>query len=277
MTDRGPGSILCPVCRKLISRDESRCPHCGARTGGEVGARLFSPRLFGDRLNVVMLIPAACIIFYLFALARDPGAILSPVGGLFGILSPSREALLVMGMTYRIEPHVAPWWTMFTAIYLHGSLLHIFFNILWIRQLGPVVAEAFGPGRYFVIFTVSGVGGFIASNLLSGAPTVGASGAVFGLLGALIVYGRRTGRGLMTQQLWQWAIALFILGFLMSQVNNYAHAGGFAVGLLAGRFMGVTGARTENRTTVIAALVCLALTAVAFASVAWRLLADLAR
>jgi len=277
MTDRGPGSILCPVCRKLISRDESRCPHCGARTGGEVGARLFSPRLFGDRLNVVMLIPAACIICYLFALARDPGAILNPAGGFLGLLSPSNEALLAMGMTYRLEPHVAPWRTAFTAIYLHGGLLHIFFNILWIRQLGPVVAESFGPARYFVIFTLSGVGGFVASNVFSGAPTVGASGAVFGLLGALIVYGRRTGRGLMTQQLWQWAIALFILGFLMSRVNNYAHAGGFVVGLLAGRFMGITGARTENRTTLIAALGCLVLTAYGFAHVVWGLLGDLTR
>lgn len=275
MTDRGPGSILCPVCRKLISRDESRCPHCGARTGGEVGARLFSPRLFGDRLNVVVLIPALCVICYLFSLARDPGAVLQPTGGFFNLLSPSGSALLMMGMTYRVDAGTAPWWTLFTAIYLHGGLLHIFFNILWIRQLGPAVADAFGPARYFVIFTLAGAGGFVASNLFSGAPTVGASGAVFGLLGALIVYGRRTGRGMLTQQLWQWAIALFVLGFLMARVNNYAHAGGFLVGLAAGRVMGVRGSVAEDRTTIIAALVCLALTAIGFIHVAWRLLGDL--
>jgi hypothetical protein len=80
---------------------------------------------------------------------------------------------------------------------------------------------------------------------------------------------------MLTQQLWQWAIALFVLGFLMARVNNYAHAGGFLVGLAAGRVMGVRGSVAEDRTTIIAALVCLALTAIGFIHVAWRLLGDL--
>jgi rhomboid protease GluP len=84
-------------------------------------------------------------------------------------------------------------WTLITAIYLHGSLLHIVFNLLWIRQLGPAVEELFGTSRLILIFTFSGVAGFIISNLVGIQFTIGASGSIFGLLGALIYYGRHCG------------------------------------------------------------------------------------
>ena len=126
------------------------------------------------------------------------------------------------------------WWTIFSAIYLHGSLLHIFFNLMWVRQLGPNVTEVYGPARSFIIFTVGGAAGFLASNLLSGAPTIGASGSIFGLLAALIVYGRRRRIAMLSAQLWQWAIIMFVMGFMMSGVNNWAHLGGFAGGWARG-------------------------------------------
>jgi rhomboid protease GluP len=125
------------------------------------------------------------------------------------------------------------WWTVFTAIYLHGGLLHIFFNVMWIRQLLPEVEEAYGLPRAYIIFTVSGVAGFLLSNLVLGSPTVGASGSVFGMLAAAIVHVRRQGGAwaqLMARQMWQWAILLFLMGFFMSGVNNLAHLGGFLGG-----------------------------------------------
>ena len=90
---------------------------------------------------------------------------------------------------------------------------HIFFNVMWIRNLGPAAVEAFGPARSFVLFNFAGAVGFLVSNMMSGATTIGASGAVFGLLAALIVYGRKRGSSVLTQQLWQWAIILGIFGF----------------------------------------------------------------
>jgi len=85
------------------------------------------------------------------------------------------------------------WWTIFTAIYLHGGLLHILFNVLWIRQLGPAVEEIYGPARLVIIFTVAGAAGFVASNMFNVWFTVGASGSIFGLLGAIIAYARKRG------------------------------------------------------------------------------------
>ena len=74
-----------------------------------------------------------------------------------------------------------------------GASSHILFNALWIRQLGPAVEEFYGRPRTFLVFTASGVAGFALSNALGIAFTVGASGAVFGLLGAMVHFGRSRG------------------------------------------------------------------------------------
>ena len=177
-----PTSMICPGCGTLINTDEKRCPHCGAYNPNLWGLGPALNRLFGGRIDVLTLIPTACIALYAVSLLLDLGAALSMGGGLFGMLSPGNIPLLVLGMTHG----EAPWWTVLTATYLHGSLLHILFNVLWIRQLGPDVGHFFGPARYFIIYTVAGAVGFILSNLLLGAPTVGASGAILDFLPPLL-------------------------------------------------------------------------------------------
>ena len=127
--------------------------------------------------------------------------------------------------------------------------MHILFNILWIRQLAPEVGELYGPGRMVIIYTVAGVAGFALSStagnyfygmpaILRGAPlTVGASASIFGLLGALVYYGRRTGSNVVHSQALYWAVMLFVFGLVMSGVDNYAHAGGFAGGWVTARLL----------------------------------------
>src|SRR5207244_11845013 len=158
------------------------------------------------------------------------------------------------------------------AIYLHGSVLHILFNLLWIRQLGPAVEELYGPARLVVICTGSGALGFVASNL-GGVPfTIGASGAIFGLLGAMVAYGRKRGGvfgGLILRQYGQWALLLFIMGFFMSGVNNFAHAGGFIGGLAAGLVLSFEDQRGESGFDRLLATACILLTVVGFALSLW--------
>ena len=256
-------SMICPGCGYLINTDEKRCPHCGAYQPNLWGLGPALNRLFGGRIDVLALIPTACIALYAISLLLDLKAALSMSGGLFGMLSPGQRPLVVLGMTYRD----APWWSVLTATYLHGSLLHILFNVMWIRQLGPDVGHLFGPARYFIIYTVAGAVGFILSNLVSGYPTVGASGAIFGLFAALIVYGRNQKThvsALMTRQIWQWAILLFVMGFLMSGVNNWAHLGGFIGGWLAAQALISKAQYREGRLTILIALLCLTLTLLGF-------------
>ena len=110
--------------------------------------------------------------------------------------------------------------------------------------------------------------GFVLSNIVSGAPTIGASGAIFGLLAALIVYGRNhqgSVAAMMTRQVWQWAIFMFIFGFMMSGVNNIAHLGGFIGGWVASQVLVSRADYQETRTVTLFSLGLLILTGGAFA------------
>ena len=258
-------AMLCPSCRKLISDDEPRCPYCGAVRPGLWGFGPKLQRLFGQHLLLVPIISMGCIVLYVVSLLIDARAILTPSGGLFGFLSPSSRALLLLGMTGGPAFQLGHWWTLLTAIYLHGSLLHIFFNVMWIRQLGTFTEEALGPARFFVLFSVAGAGGFLLSNLFGHAPSIGASGSIFGLLGAMIAFRRRRGstRDVLTQQFVTWAVVLFAFGLFMPGIDNWAHLGGFATGYIMGqRLHGQE--RPEGRGIQLLALALLVLTASGF-------------
>ena len=225
------GAIMCPGCRRIIDVGEPRCPYCGRQRPGLWG---FGPALgrIAGALDPTSILAAACVLLYVVALLVDlPGA-LAP-RGLLGLLAPSERALALLGMTGGSAWARGHWWTLLSAIYLHGGILHIVFNVMWIRNLGPAIADIYGPARAVLLFHAAGAAGFLLSNLASGSPTIGASGAIFGLLAALVVHGHRAGRSVMTAQVLGWAGTLFLFGFLMPGVNNLAHGGGFAGGQFA--------------------------------------------
>jgi rhomboid protease GluP len=262
MMRKTSGSMICPECGKLIGVGETKCPFCGAWRPGLYGWTPALQRLFGLKLDLVSLIVTCCITLYVTSLVLQPEALLE-VGGLFSFLSPGQRALYQLGMTGGIAWQQGWWWTLLSAIYLHGSVLHIFFNVMWIRSLGPMVTDAYGPARAFVLFSLAGVAGFLLSNSLSRNPSIGASGAIFGLLAAMIVYGRKRGGTAMTMQFWQWAIIMFAMGFVMSGVNNWAHAGGFAGGWVTAEAMQFSEKR-ESRAVQLLALALIGLTVAGF-------------
>ena len=94
-------------------------------------------------------------------------------------------------------------------------------------------------------------------------PTIGASGSIFGLLAALIVFGRKGGHSALSAQLWQWAVLMFVMGFVMQGVNNWAHLGGFAGGWLTSMVMRFDDEKRETPLVQLLALALLALTAYA--------------
>lgn len=225
-------AILCPRCRKLISSEAPACPFCGLRRAGWLGtgARLLGLTAGVDLFRAIVYV---CGGLYVLALAADMSEVLRP-RGLMQVLAPSARALLWFGATGTVPvARLEHWWTLLTAIYLHGGLLHILFNMLWVRQLGPVVQDAFGPYRAFAIFTVAGVCGFALSVRMEHALTLGASGSIFGLLAAAIAHFRRTGGHLLSRQLLQYGAIMFVFGLVLPGVDNWAHAGGFAGGWAA--------------------------------------------
>ena len=255
------GSLVCSHCGKLVGINEPTCPFCGAWRPGLYGWAPGLQRLVGHSLDLFSLIVATCVTLYAIALLLQPEAI-TQLRGMLSILSPGGRALYQLGMTGGLAWQLGWWWTLFTAIYLHGSLLHIVFNVMWIRNLGPSVTEVFGPARAFVLFNLGGAFGFLVSNVMNGTPTIGASGSIFGLLGALIVYGRRRGSSMMSQQLWQWAIVLFVFGFLMPGINNWAHAGGFAGGWGCAYLMGFIDEQRESTAMALLAFAFIGVTVI---------------
>jgi rhomboid protease GluP len=247
------GAIVCPGCGKLIDVSEPRCPNCGRVRPGMFGFGPALGSLFGS-LSPTSLIVGFCVLLYMVSLVIDLRGALGS-GGILSLLSPSSRALYVLGMTGGWASVQGHWWTVASAIYLHGGLLHILFNVLWIRSLGPAVEEIYGPARAFLLFTIAGIGGYVVSNSLSGAPTIGASGAIFGQLGALVAHGHRSGRSYMSRQVLMWAVILFAFGFVMRGVNNYAHAGGFAAQALGS---GVRGGQEGPGSQVLAVIAALA-------------------
>jgi membrane associated rhomboid family serine protease len=122
------------------------------------------------------------------------------------------------------------WWRLLTAAFLHGSWLHIAFNMYVLFVLGPTLERVLGHVRFTVLYLVAALGGSVASYTFSDPRTVsvGASGAIFGLMGALLVAGRRL-RWDLTQVLILLGVNV-VIGFLSPDVDWRAHLGGLVVG-----------------------------------------------
>lgn len=265
------GSTLCPSCKKLVAISAERCPYCGARRPGMWGYGPGLSRWLGGSLDPAKLIPIACIGLYVLALAVDLRSVFGGSrGGMFGILAPTGRALFILGATQPADLLANRIWTPLTAIYLHGGILHILFNVLWIRSLAPEVQRTYGAGRFFIIFTLAGMFGFILSDALPlfgighNSMSIGASGSIFGLMAALIVYGRHVGESLVTRQLWTWAIILGAMGFLFPGVDNFAHVGGFAGGWITASIFRPSIGRPDGRGIAGFALVLAILTVAGF-------------
>lgn len=122
------------------------------------------------------------------------------------------------------------WWRLLTSAFLHGSFLHIAFNMYVLFALGPTLERVLGHVRYLMLYVIAALGGGVASYAFSDMRTVsvGASGAIFGLMGALIVAGRR-----LRYDIKQVVILLginVVIGFLAPGVDWRAHLGGLVVG-----------------------------------------------
>jgi rhomboid protease GluP len=223
-------------------------------------------RSLGADMGFVTLILGGSIVLYVVSLLLSGSAI--RMGGLFSMFAPSIQSLFLLGASGAVPVFgYGRWWTVLSAGWLHGGALHILFNMLWVRQLAPATAELYGAGRLVIIYTLSGVTGFALSTMagaylpfLGGAGfTVGASAPVFGLLGALVYYGRRAGSSVVHGQAVGYAVMLFVFGLVMPGVDNFAHAGGFAGGYLASRVLDPL--KPERIDHLVIALVCLVLTA----------------
>ena len=260
------GSVICSSCGVLVGVNDDKCYNCGRRNPGLWG---FAPllRSLGRDLGFIPFVMGTCIVVYVLTLIAS-GGMMNQVSPL-SLLGPSQAALLLFGESGAVPIFVYHrWWTVLSAAWLHAGLLHILFNMMALRQLGPPTAELYGPGRTVIIYTAGAVAGFALSScaavyfpalpfLRGSFYTVGASASISGLIGALMYYGRSTGSGIVKAEATRIVIMLALYGFIMPNIDNYAHAGGFLGGYLTAMLLNPM--KPERGDHVLVAIVCLTL------------------
>jgi rhomboid protease GluP len=255
---------MCPNCRAFITTDDKVCPYCQA----EVGPRAVERRSTADALGglipharfttvVIMLINTG---FYLATILHS-----SRTGN--GGIDPDMQTLFLFGAKYPPAIAQGQWWRLITAGFLHGGILHILMNMWVLFDLGAQVEEICGTSRFLTIYLITNITGFYASYLFSPALSIGASAAIFGLIGGMIGVGvrDRTSYGAAIRKFFtRWAIYGLVLS-LIPGTDIAAHAGGLAGGFIVGLIAGTPSySPTIERVWQIAAGLMMAITGLAF-------------
>ncbi|NVN89566.1 MAG: rhomboid family intramembrane serine protease [Desulfuromonadales bacterium] len=264
--------ILCPRCRTLIGSEESTCSHCGTSRSAPWWQLINLTRgvLEGDW--VVKAIITVNLLYYALSL------VVSVRMGHGGFLAPGNVSLLLLGATGTVPiDHYGKIWTLLSANYLHGGILHLLFNLMALRQIAPWAANEYGTSRMFTIYTLGGVFGFWVSYLAGVSFTIGASAGICSLIGSLLFYGKDSG-GVYGHSVYRevsgWVVSLLIFGLIVPGINNWGHGGGIVGGILLGWLLGYQGRRRETTLHMVLALACAAATV---AVLAWATLTTILR
>ena len=174
---------------------------------------------------VTMSIIAINIILYIIT------AIMSK-----NIFDINAYVLLYMGGNYGALVSHGQVWRLLTCAFLHGGIIHIFCNMYALYALGPQVEILFGRVKYIMIYLFSAIGGSLLSYIFSPSSlSIGASGAIFGLFGAMVVfvlkYKDRIPKKVLNN-LFGVIILNLLIGFNLQGIDNFAHIGGLLVGAL---------------------------------------------
>ncbi|KOT64538.1 MULTISPECIES: rhomboid family intramembrane serine protease [Streptomyces] len=218
---------ICPEC--MVSASVGfQCPEC-VRDGSGTGrtAQATAPRtvaggaLTADTRLVTKILLGINVAVFIAVLAVGDGLVqdLELIGGAF-----TREDLQFIGVAE------GEWYRLLTAVFLHQAPMHIIFNMLSLWWLGPPLEAAFGRVRFLALYLLSGLGGSALSYLLAAQnqPSLGASGAIFGLLGATVILMRRLNYD-MRPVLILLALNL-VFTFAWPDIAWQAHVGGLVMG-----------------------------------------------
>ncbi len=264
--EQPPRPKLCPVCGALVGIKVTRCHECGANLRFSLAAlSKHVSGIFGENeapVTTVLLI-ANILMFGVSWLAMVNEGVGSFSKILWGM---SGETMYRLGASF--GPAIFglnEWWRLATAMFLHGGLIHIGFNMMALMQLGPALEELYGSARYLFFYVVTGMFGFLISAFF-GNYSLGASGALLGLVGLLLAITTKRGGAYMREmrsRLITSVAILFFLGFSGIGIDNYAHGGGLALGFVLGKVfadrkpMNVNEVRTAHALGWLAGIVVL--------------------
>jgi rhomboid protease GluP len=272
MTRLNKRAVLCPNCGKLVGANESRCPFCATRSPGAPWKNNIVTRTIRQPEQLIKLIIYVNVGFYLLSVLLNPRTLGFSTNPLT-FLSPDSGVLFLLGATGSVPiGGYHRWWTLISAGYLHGSIMHILFNMLALRQIGVLILQEYGPYRMFCLYTATAAAGFLISAFAGVRLTIGASAAICGLIGAALYYGKSRGGTygqMIYKQMTGWIIGLFLFGLLVPGINNWGHGGGLLSGILLGYLLGYQEKGLETFFHKMLAILCVALT---LSVLAWAVL-----
>lgn len=160
------------------------------------------------------------------------------------IMSPPTTLLIHWGAQYwPFVVHEGQWWRCITYAFTHGGMIHLAFNMIVLYMVGPRLEFEIGKSPFIVLYVVTALTGTLAGLFWHpNTPVVGASGALFGLIGFSVAYYHRIGTSIAIQMrnfFFQWAIFAFIFGLLIG-ADNAGHLGGALGGVILGLLMPVS-------------------------------------
>ena len=260
---------MCPNCRAFISTDDKVCPYCDFKLGvkaverrspGDVGG--FIPQARFTTIVILLINSGLYLATALYSMRASGNGSFMDVDG---------QTLFFFGAKLREAVYAGEWWRLVTAGFLHGGIIHIAMNSWVIFDLGATVEEFYGTSRYLVLYFISTITGFLLSAYWSAGLSVGASAALFGLIGAMIALGVQSNTSMgaaMKSHYTQWAVWALVLSFLPGfRIDIAAHVGGLAGGFLSGYVMGTPRLIDDWREKIwqVGAGVSIGLTLLAFA------------
>src|SRR5205085_688105 len=286
---------MCRSCGAIVGAGETACAVCGAPVGaGAEAARVPRHDVETMRFARAILTRPATFTFVFLAVNVLIFLLMQLAGG-----TENLDVLRAYGAKYNSLINQHEWWRLVTPVFIHIGWIHLLVNMYSLFILGPYVERLYGSAKFVFFWVVTGIAGVGASYLASSSgrhpsgligyllfrggdgPSAGASGALFGLVGVLFVFGikfrhelpegfkRAFGTGMLPTIL----INLFI-GFSIPMIDNSAHLGGFLAGCVLALFVGYRRPAERSAVTIIwrvLQIAALALVAVSFGEVARHL------
>ena len=236
--DEQPRPKICPACGSLVGISATRCHECGTSLRFSLAA--VSKQLSGIFGEHETPVTTALLISNILMFGVSWLAISSQGegGGLRILWGMGGETMYRLGASFGpsiFDQH--EWYRLVTAMFLHGGLIHIGFNMMGLMQFGPALEELYGSARYLFIYVLTGAFGFLVSAGM-GNYSLGASGALLGLVGVMLAITTKRGGSQMRvlrSRLISSVVILFVLGFSGMGMDNYAHGAGLASGFGLGK------------------------------------------
>lgn len=196
--------------------------------------KTFKPK----KIIVTNIFISVCVIMFLLTLYMGKGVITTRVLYLFGCnFAPA------------VKENIVNIYRFVTCAFLHGSLIHLLCNMYALYILGTQVETFLGKAKFILIYLISAITGSLVSFVFTDAPSVGASGAIFGLMGSLLYFGYHyrlyIGSAIKNQIIPVILLNLF-LGFMFTTIDNAAHIGGLIGGYLSTMALGVNEKSTKQ-------------------------------